>query len=88
MEKKRQGCFALLRFIVLACTLKWPGKKCGRFSRLSSLGSMHYLIQRYALSKHSDRSMISKSIIFRTPQCFSPMIVFFLILGGLASQMN
>ena len=32
--------------------------------------------------------MISKSIIFRPPQCFSPMIVFFLILGGLPSQMK
>ena len=52
---------------------------------------MHYLIQRYALSKpaiFNDRSMISKSIIFRPPQCFSPMIVFFLILGGLPSQIK
>ena len=43
---------------------------------------------RFIQAIFSDLSMISKSIIFRPPQCFSPMIVFFLILRGLPSQMK
>ena len=43
---------------------------------------------RFIQAIFSDRSMISKSIIFTPPQCFSPIIVFFLIFGGLPSQMK